>query len=155
MIQNEIRDKQGKSNSISCPTFFSVVNALVNPGKDHRNSSSKSHSKQKKSTGALSTKSTFSDFSLEDSLPVTPKSTQYSIKLESITSASPRSPLSDYSASSPKSPKFSFNYPGRIPTVKIEPMTPTPSIVHLLRLSHCVVFFQTRHRSSLSIPSFG
>ena len=149
MIQNEIRSKQSKSNSISCPTFFPVVNELVNPGKDlHRNSSSKSHSKQKKSSGALSPKSTFSDFSLDDSLPVTPKSTQYSIKLESITSVSPRS---DYSVSSPKSPQFSFNYSGRAPTIKIEPLTPTSSPVLVYLYVLFVVFLQTRHRSSLSL----
>ena len=106
-IQNEISNRQCKSDSISCPSFFQVVSALVNPSKDsHRSSHSKSHSKQKKSTSVSSPRSTFSDGSLDDTPSIHNKSNQYSVKMESIMSGG-ISPRSDYSVNSPSFPFLS------------------------------------------------
>lgn len=111
-IEAEICKRQNRSDSISCPAFFPVVQALVNPNKEpHRSSHSKSHSKQKKSTGGSSPRSTFSDLSVDDSFSFTGKSMQYSVKMEPITSMSPKS---EPSVLSPKSPSYSLNSQGRV-----------------------------------------
>ena len=111
-IQNEIRTRQARSDSISCPPFFQVVNTLVNPSKEyHRGSHSRSHSKQKKSASVSSPRSTFSDVSVDDASSVMAKSSPYTVKLESVLSTGGLSPRSDYSISSPV---FSFTPQGKV-----------------------------------------
>ena len=111
-IQHEIRVRQSRSDSISCPPFFQVVNTLVNPSKEyHRSSHSRSHSKQKKSTSVSSPRSTFSDVSIDDASSVYTKSSAYPMKLESVLSTGGLSPRSDFSVNSPV---FTYTPQGKV-----------------------------------------
>ena len=115
VIEGEIRNRQDVSNSISCPSFLPVVQALVNPNKEpHRGSHSRSHFKSKKPTGATSPRSTFSDYSIDDSISVSSKQPSYSVKLESLSPQIAPSPISESTVTSPKSPPFSMHSQGLV-----------------------------------------
>ena len=56
-IENELVSRSSRSEWISCPSFFPVLQSLVSPSKENRRSShSKYHSKQRKSPSSGSVK---------------------------------------------------------------------------------------------------